>query len=235
MNYIIVDDEPLAHKIILSYADAMDELKLVGQAHSAKEALSLMKSETVDLLFLDIEMPKLKGIDLLSTLNKKPMVIFTTAYEQYALKGYELDAVDYLLKPFSLERFLKAVNKAYALWNNGSKQLTGHRTEVKPSNSIYIKSDKNIHQLKLDDILYLESDQGYVKVHQMEGKSVLSSLSLQEFEEKLSEDFIRIHKSYIIALSQLEKVEGNRVVIKAQKLPIGRHYKKQLLQRLGHG
>ncbi len=231
MNYIIVDDEPLAHNIILSYADSLEELKLVGQAYSAKESLKLIKSQTIDLIFLDIEMPNLKGIDLLKTLNKRPLVIFTTAYEEYAIKSYELDAVDYLLKPFALERFLKAVNKAYDLWNSKSFKLA-QQEEDKP-NTIFIKSDKNIHQLRLDDILYLESDGGYVKIYQKNGNTILSSLSLQDFEERLSDDFIRVHKSYIIPLSKLEKIEGNRVMFADLKIPIGRYYKKALIKRLG--
>ena len=232
MNYIIVDDEPLAHKVILSYAEQLEELKLVGQAHSAKETLSLLKEKQVDLIFLDIEMPKMKGIDLLATLNTKPMVILTTAYEQYALKGYELDVVDYLLKPFELARFVKAVNKAYELWSKQSI-VTPTSTPSK-AESIFVKSDKTVHQIQLKDILYLESDMGYVKIHLTNAKSILTSLTLQELEEKLSEDFIRIHKSYITPISKVEKIEGNRITINDVKLPIGRHYKKMLLERLGY-
>ena len=233
MNYIIIDDEPLAHNIILSYADSLEELKLVGQAYSAKESLNLLKGKIVDLIFLDIEMPNLKGIDLLKTLKNKPLVIFTTAYEEYAIQSYELDAVDYLLKPFSLERFLKAVNKAYDFWNSKSSRQ-GQQKESK-ADTLFIKSDKNIHQVKYDDILCLESDGGYVKVYQNNGNKILSSLTLQELEEKLPDNFLRVHKSYIISIPKLEKIEGNRIIINDLKLPIGRHYKKMLIQRIGLG
>lgn len=224
MNYIIVDDEPLAHKVILSYAEQLEELNLVGQAYSAKETLSLLKDKQVDLIFLDIEMPKMKGIDLLATLKTKPMVILTTAYEQYALKGYELDVVDYLLKPFELARFIRAVNKAHELWSKQSIKPSGE-TVFKPE-SIFVKSDKTVHQIKLEDIQYLESDTGYVKIHLANTKSILTNLTLQELEKKLTDDFIRIHKSYIIPISKVEKIEGNQITIDDAKLPIGRHYKK---------
>jgi DNA-binding LytR/AlgR family response regulator len=232
MNYVIVDDEPLAHKVILSYAEQLEELNLVGQAYSAKETLSLLKDKQVDLIFLDIEMPKMKGIDLLPTLKTKPMVILTTAYEQYALKGYELDAVDYLLKPFELARFVKAVNKAHELWTNQSIKPSGE-TIVK-TKSIFVKSDKTVHQIKLEDIQYLESDTGYVKIHLANMKSILTNKTLQEFEEMLSDDFIRIHKSFIIPISKIEKMEGNLISIDNRKLPIGRNYKKLFLVRLGY-
>ena len=231
MNYIIVDDEPLAHDIILSYAEPLEELALIGQAHTATEALKLLKSHSIDLIFLDIEMPKLKGIDLLATLTKKPLVILTTAYEKYALKGYELDVVDYLLKPFSLQRFIQAINKAYDLWN--PKLFQEQLENGKKLNSIFVKSDKTIHQLQIDNILYLESDEGYVKLHLVNGKSILSNMSLQEFEEKLPVAFLRIHKSCIVSIPKIDKLEGNQVVIGANKLPIGRSYKKILLKQLG--
>nr|WP_293297213.1 LytTR family DNA-binding domain-containing protein [Allomuricauda sp.] len=226
MNYIIVDDEPLAHKVILSYAEQLEELNLVGQAHSAKEALSLLKDKKVDLIFLDIEMPKMKGIDLLATLKTKPMVILTTAYEQYALKGYELDVVDYLLKPFEISRFIKAVNKAYELWSKQSIKPSGET--ITKAESIFIKSDKTVHQIKLKDIQYLESDTGYVKIHLFNSKSILSNLTLQDLEEKLPDEFIRIHKSYIVPTTKIEKIEGNRITIEHTSLPIGRHYKKAI-------
>lgn len=224
MNYIIVDDEPLAHKVILSYAEQLEELNLVGQAYSAKETLSLLKDKQLDLIFLDIEMPKMKGIDLLTTLKTKPMVILTTAYEEYALKGYELDVVDYLLKPFELARFIKAVNKANELWSKHSLKLSGET--IPKAESIFIKSDKTVHQIKLKDIRYLESDTGYVKIHLVNTKSILTNSTLQELEEKLPDDFIRIHKSYIVPISKVEKIEGSRITIDGMKLPIGRHFKK---------
>ena len=230
MNYIIVDDEPLAHKVILSYAEQLEELNLVGQSYSAKETLSLLKEKQVDLIFLDIEMPKMKGIDLLATLKTKPMVVLTTAYEQYALKGYELDVVDYLLKPFELARFVKAVNKVYELWSKQSIKPSGE-TFLKPE-SIFVKNDKILHQIKLEDIQYLESDTGYVKIHLGNTKSILTNSTLQELEEKLSDDFIRIHKSYIIPISKVEKIEGNRITIDSRILPIGRHYKKVIIDYL---
>jgi DNA-binding LytR/AlgR family response regulator len=230
MNYIIVDDEPLAHKVILSYAEQLEELNLIGQAYSAKETFSLLKDTKVDLIFLDIEMPKIKGIDLLATLKTKPMVILTTAYEQYALKGYELDVVDYLLKPFDLARFVKAVNKAYDFWSKQRIKPSGETT-VKPE-SIFVKSDKIVHQIKLNDIQYFESDTGYVKIHLANAKSILTNITLQELEKKLTHDFIRTHKSYIIPISKVERIEGNRIIIDGIELPVGRHYRKTLIELL---
>ncbi|WGK66258.1 LytR/AlgR family response regulator transcription factor [Croceiramulus getboli] len=230
MKFLIVDDEPLAHKVILSYAQDMDELQCVGQAYSAKECLSLLKEKEVDLIFLDIEMPKMKGIDLVSTLKVKPMIILTTAYEEYALQGYELDVIDYLLKPFSINRFITAVNKAFDQW---PKRFSQPPPTVTPdASSIFVKNDKTVHRVPLDDIRYFESDQGYVKLHLAHQKSLLLSTSLREIEQQLPEDFVRIHKSYLISMRKMNSLQGNQLLLEDTKLPVGRAYKQNLLRYL---
>ncbi len=231
IKYIIVDDEPLAHDVILTYAESIDELELVGQCYSALEALNFLNSKKVDLIFLDIEMPKLKGIDLIATLPYQPKVIITTAYEEYALKGYELNITDYLLKPFSLQRFLIAVKKVKSISEKrpSSEVIT---TESNSNDSIFIKSDNTVHQIKLKDIHFIESIGGYVKIH-CKNTVIVSNKSLQYFDEMLEDsEFIRIHKSYIVSIPHIKKISGNQVVISEVKIPIGRHYKLDLQNRL---
>lgn len=229
VNYIVVDDEPIAHDIVISYAKNLSSLKLVGQAYNAFEAIELLQSKKIDLIFLDIEMPQLKGLDFLKTLNNVPKVIVTTAYEEYALEGYELNVVDYLLKPFSFERFMKAVNKVFL--DNASSQRTFFENRNKVE-SIFIKENSTTHHVKIDDIIVIESMGNYVKVYTGD-KTIVSPQSLQYFEEKLVElDFIRIHRSFIINLGYITLIEGNFVLIHGRKIPIGRTYKMNFLNKI---
>ena len=227
IKYLIIDDEPLAHDVIKTYAESLTHLTLVGQCYNALEALNMLQSKQVDLIFLDIEMPKLKGIDFVKTLSSKPKIIITTAYEEYALEGYELDVVDYLLKPFSFERFLKAVNKLEAKPNNTTQVV--HKLE---DETIFIKTDSGNHQVKIEDIQYLESLGGYVKIH-LTNNSLINHSSLQNFEGILNPDrFVRIHKSFIVALPYISKIVGNMVFVNDKQLPIGRSYKFAFQKKL---
>lgn len=230
LRCLIIDDEPLAHKIILEYAKDVSFLEIVGQCHLATEALSLLNNQEVDLIFLDINMPKLKGLDFLRTLNKKPIVIITSAYEEYALESFELSVCDYLLKPFRFDRFLKAVNKALDFYQMKNQTKTVASTSTSPqkeeSNQIFIKSDKRLMQIELAEVYYFESYGNYVKVW-LEEEYHLTPRTLSSFEEELpSADFYRIHKSFIIHRKFIDYLEGNLLMMKNKKsLPVGKNHR----------
>lgn len=236
MKCITIDDEPLAHKIIKNYCDNLSFLTIEKECHSAFEAINYLHENKVDLIFLDINMPKLKGLDFLRTLKNPPLVIVTTAYQEYAMEGYELNVIDYLLKPFSFERFLKAVQKVQDqkklldLSEKGSSkpqiiQATAQETNVE---RIFIKGDKKIHQIQLNDVLYLESLGSYVKIH-LENETITTLDRLANFEKSLPKNqFLRIHKSFIIAIKKIQTIEGNRLKISQTTIPIGNVYKHNL-------
>jgi len=236
MKCLIVDDEPLAHRIIKNYCDNLSFLDIVKECHSAFEAINYLNENQVDLIFLDINMPKLKGLDFLRTLSNPPLIIITSAYQEYAMEGYELNILDYLLKPFSFERFLKAINKAVSqkkLLDTSENTPNLQVTPVTlPNNenqeSIFIKGDKKTHQVQFDSILYLESIGSYVKIH-LENETIISLDRLTNFENKLPKNlFLRIHRSYIIAIKKVNTIEGNRVKINEKEIPVGSVYKHNL-------
>lgn len=233
MRCVIADDEPIARQILERYIQEVSTLELVGMCKNAFEVIELLQRESVDLLFLDINMPKLNGISLLKTLKHPPNVVITTAYPEYALDGFELDVRDYLLKPFSLERFLQAVFKVQK-----SMQTTvatpislATSTTNKQEDYLFVKSDKKIIKLYLADVQYIEAYGNYIKIHADE--MILVGQSLSDFASKLSDQFIRIHKSYIINFDQLKLVDGNQLLLSGgAKLPIGKSYRKALLALL---
>ncbi|WP_298419726.1 LytTR family DNA-binding domain-containing protein [uncultured Kordia sp.] len=236
MNCITVDDEPLAHKIIKNYCDNLSFLTIENECHSAFEAINYLHDNEVDLIFLDINMPKLKGLDFLRTLQHPPLVIVTTAYQEYAMEGYELNVIDYLLKPFSFERFLKAVQKAQDhkklldLSEIGNSKPQPIQTIIKDTTieRLFIKGDKKIHQIQLKNILYLESLGSYVKIH-LENETITTLDRLTNFEKTLPENqFLRVHKSFIIAIEKIQTIEGNRLKISEAVIPIGNVYKQNL-------
>ena len=218
IQYAIIDDEPLAHEIIEGFADALQHLKKVGNCYDAFEAIKLLQEQQVDMLFLDINMPKLSGFEFLKTVSIPPKVIITSAYKEFALDGYEFDVVDYLLKPFSFERFVKAVNK-----------VSFPKPELKLSKEdklkhIYIKGDKRHHRVNIDDILYIEASGNYCKVV-LEDEIIVTLQKISDFETKLSSHFIRTHKSFIISKNKIKAIEGNIIHLKEHKIPIGLTYK----------
>lgn len=226
---LIVDDEPLAHKVIRSYCEDLPYVEIVGSAHSAIEAMNFLNAQTIDLLFLDINMPRIQGLDFLKTLTNPPLVIVTTAYQEFALESYEQRVIDYLLKPFSLERFLKAINRA----NEQKKLLDGQSkpvaqpviTSVPERETLFIKGDKKVHQISVSDILYMESYGSYVKVH-LPAELIITLERLVNYESKLADQgFIRIHKSYLVPIKKIEVIEGNELVVAGQRLPIGAVYR----------
>lgn len=231
IKYLIVDDEPIAHDIIKSFAEDMSRLELVGECYNALEAIDFLSRHKVDLIFLDIEMPKLKGLDFVKTLQNPPDIIITTAYQEYALQGYEHNVVDYLLKPYSFERFLKAINKV-SDDKPAAVQIQEVSTGVRLPATIFVKGDKKTWQLKLNEICFLEGLGGYVKIYTQK-ETVITLQSLQHFEQTLpAESFIRVHKSYIIALPHLKFLEGNIIHIAGHQVPVGRTYRLNLLNRI---
>lgn len=235
LRCLIVDDEPLAHGVITEYAKDISFISVIGHCYRATEALDFLSKQQVDLIFLDIRMPKLNGLDFLRTLQHKPLVIITSAYEEYALESFDLAVCDYLLKPFRLDRFLKAVNRALD-FNNLKKQIgnpiEAEKTEPKNNDQISIKVDKRHILIKIDEIQYLESLGNYVKVWK-DHDFMLTPRTLGSFEDQLSTGFIRIHKSFILNKKYVDYLEGNTIMLKnGQQVPIGKNFKgiiKQLL------
>jgi len=222
ISYLIVDDEPIAHRIIEKYCENLPHLEKKGNCYNAFEAMHFLNEKEVNLLFLDINMPKLSGFDFLKTLSNPPKIIVTTAYKEFALEGYELNISDYLLKPFSLERFVKAVNKTIS---NTAIPKTEITATDEASKSFFLKGDKKHHQIHLDDLLFIEAYGHYTKVY-LENEMILSHQKISSFEEFLPEnDFIRTHKSFIVAKKKIKLIEGNRILIKEHKIPIGQTYK----------
>jgi len=234
LNAMIIDDEPLAHEIIQDYLTELPFVEVIHQAYNAVEALGYLNHQQVDLLFLDINMPKLSGIDFLKVLNNKPQVIITSAYRQYALESFDLDVCDYLLKPYRFERFLKAVNKAHQQFQF-KKEIAANLIEEKKSKTLFIKVDKKLIQLNIDQISFLEAYGNYVKVWVNE-KMYLTPRTLISFEKELvgeDDKFIRIHKSYIVKKDQINAIENKTIKMNnKQELPIGKNY-KQLVKSLG--
>ena len=229
VNCLIIDDEPLAINVIKNHIKEIDNLNVINTFNSAIDALSFMKSNNVDLLFLDINMPLLDGLDFIKSLDKKPMIIITTAYSEYAIKTYELEVLDYLMKPISFPRFLKAVNRAFKEFN---PSLTSNLNIAKRAH-IFIKVDKKkMQKIYLDEILIIESLRDYLKIKTIANKYIIHS-TLSSFTEKLpSNNFIRIHRSFTIAIDKIEAVQGNSVEIDGVKYVIGRSYIEHVKNRI---
>lgn len=235
LRCLIIDDEPLAHDIILAYINDVPFLNNVGHCYRATEAFDFLNNHEIDLIFLDIRMPKLSGLDFLRTLQHQPLVIITSAYEEYALESFDLAVCDYLLKPFRFDRFLKAVNRAqevYNLKNPADKAVNVPQKEGASNEKIAIKADKKYILISLDEILYLESLGNYVKVWKDDG-FLLTPRTLTSFEEQLSSTFVRIHKSFILNKKYVHYMEGNMIFLKnGQQLAIGKNYKSTIKQLL---
>lgn len=224
---LAVDDEELARSLLEVFIKKLDYLELVGMAKNPIEASSFLSSHQVDLIFLDIQMPELTGVEFIKIFQPKQPVIFTTAYSEFALEGYELDIVDYLLKPFSFSRFVQAVEKAkrWIQLNKGQKHLV---EESKENNFIVIKSDHKLIKVFFEDILYIQGMREYASFYLKEGR-ILSLISLKKLEEVLPENlFIRIHKSYIASVQNIKSLEGNMIHLGKEKLPVGNLYKEKV-------
>lgn len=228
MKCLIIDDEPLAVKLLKDYASKVPGLEVVMAGSDVFEGLKLAQGGEADLIFLDIQMPELTGIQFMKVLNGKCKVILTTAYEEYALQAFDHDVVDYLLKPFSLDRFMTAVQRAKERLQTGKPAAESVKTDY-----IFVKSEYRVVKIELKDILYLESLRDYVAIHTTSGK-ILTLQSLRSFEETLDPGkFMRIHKSYIISVDKIGAVERKRVVIGENYLPVGETYLDAFWDRLG--
>lgn len=232
INAIIVDDEPLAQDVLETYIEKIPELRLVAKCSNALEANEVLKSHHIELMFLDIQMPQLTGIDFLKTLSNPPLVIFTTAYPNYAIEGFELNALDYLLKPISLERFMKAVNKAMEQIELHRRDAQHEAGEEEPD-FIFVKADKKLVKVNYTDIIYIEGLKDYVIIR-MENSRVITLQTMKSLEEKLPPaTFKRIHRSYIVNIDKIEAIVGNMVEVleknQAKHLPIGKNYRDELL------
>ncbi|MEZ4688107.1 MAG: LytTR family DNA-binding domain-containing protein [Bacteroidia bacterium] len=226
LKAIAIDDEPLALKVIERFAAKTPNLELVGSFQNPMEALSRINKEPVDLLFLDVQMPDITGIQLLQSLPDPPMVIFTTAHEQYAVESYELNAVDYLLKPFLFDRFLKAVNKAMQLHHAETAAVEEEDTQDALSEYMFLKSDTRIFKVRRDDIQFVEGMRDYVAVHTNDGKRIMTLISLTKMLEKLgAPDFVRVHKSFIVNVHHIHLIQQNRITIGEREIPISNTYR----------
>lgn len=232
---IIVDDEPLAVEILEAYVSKVPFLELQQTCANAFEAMDCLKQHVVDLVFLDINMPDLSGIEFLNALPKKPSVIFTTAYADYAVEGFNLDAVDYLLKPISFDRFLKAANKAEHLFNLAHKKNnapTQPAAAKQNSEFLFVKTEYKIVKVNLSDVWYVEGLKDYIKIVTPDGP-LLTLQSMKNMQENLpSEKFMRVHKSYIIAIAHIESIERNKIKIHEKWIPIGTTYREQFYKRI---
>jgi two-component system, LytTR family, response regulator LytT len=222
---LIVDDEPMALNLIESYVTKTPFLELSGRCTNAYEALEIISAQPIDLVFLDIQMPGLNGLELSKTIRKKTRVIFTTAFDQYALEGYKVDAVDYLLKPFDYQEFLTAATKAldwFTLMRNGKKPVV-------KDEFLFVKADYKQIKINFDDIYYFEGLKDYVKIWlKSQPRPVLTLMSLKSLEESLpAELFMRVHRSFIISLHAIEAIERNRVIINKQHIVIADNYKEK--------
>ena len=225
---LLVDDEPIALDILAGYVRNVDVLELVGHCRSAVEAFTVLQNKAVDLMFLDIQMPQFSGLDLLRTLPHPPKTIITSAYREYALDGYELNVLDYLIKPISFERFMKAVGKM--LTNRPMAFPPLPAAEEEPF--LFVKEDRKLVRINLSDIISLESLRDHVKIT-TRSQQVVTRQTIGYYEERLpNEQFLRIHRSFIVAVAQIKVITETRLEVPGQSLPIGRNYKQQVFERL---
>ena len=223
IKYIIIDDEPIAHDIIKGYCDMLPNMQLMSHCYDAIEAIEYLSKNKVDLIFLDLNMPKLKGFDFLKTLPSPPKVIVTTAYSEFALEGYELNVTDYLLKPFSFERFLKAINKVIGS-SVAANQSSSEENDA-TTNQIFLRQNKSYIQVDIETILYIEASGNYTKIVTTDDTITIRE-KISDMLETLPENgFLQVHKSFAIATGHINKIEGNRIYIGDNIIPIGKMYK----------
>lgn len=225
---VVIDDEPLARKGIKEYIADVDFFQLIGDFDAPLKANDLISNGAAQLLFLDIQMPKISGLDFFKTLKQPPPVIFTTAFPQYALEGFEVNALDYLVKPVSFERFLKAALKAKEFYEIRETNLN----EANASDHFFIKAENKLVKIQFDEILYVEALQNYVLIHTI-GKKYMTYLTFKSVEEYLpGSQFLKVHKSYIVAVSKINSIEGNDILIGKQHIPISRNQKEGVMEQL---
>jgi len=232
-NVMIVDDEYLAQKLLQDYVSKVDSLQLVATCSNAFEAMNALKSNQVDIMFLDIQMPDLTGLELVKSLEHKPAIVFTTAYSEYAVDAFNLSVVDYLLKPFDFPRFFQAVNKAIGAEQPLAGAQDNPRDIVSRSNDfITVKADYKLYKINYDDLLYIEGQHEYVTFHTTQ-RRITALFALKDLEEILPKDkFIRVHKSYIVSFKHIQDLDKSDVTVAGNKVPVGASYRDELLARL---
>jgi DNA-binding LytR/AlgR family response regulator len=228
LTCLIIDDEPVARKGLEEYVNEIEFLQLVAQCENPLKASRYLNEQTIDLIFLDIHMPKLSGIDFLKGLRNPPLVIFTTAYSDYALEGYSLDIVDYLVKPITFERFLKAAQKAFEVF-----QMKKLALEHKPhSDYFFVKCESKFEKVKYAEVKYVESLQNYVIIH-TSSKKLITYMTLGSVENQLPKDqFLKVHKSFIVSIGGIKAIDGNEILIGDSRIPISRNLKDQVVNRI---
>jgi DNA-binding LytR/AlgR family response regulator len=226
INCLVVDDEPIAREGILEYIRQIDYLNPVAQCKSAAEAAGLLQKNKIDLVFIDIQMPKLSGIEFVKALADPPLVIFTTAYSEYALEGFELDVVDYLLKPISFARFLKSAEKAQSYFNARNKEVSISQ------DFFFIKCNGKIEKIVMADVIYIEAMANYVIIYTRQ-KKYITYLTFSGIEEQLpTQLFVKIHKSYLVAISAIQTIDGNEVITSLMRLPMSKNYRNDVMNRI---
>ena len=234
MNCLIVDDEPLAQDLLEDFVSKVPYLDLVKKCKSAYEALEVIQTQQIDLIFLDIQMPDLNGIEFAGSVKPQPMIIFTTAFTEYAVDGFELNAIDYLVKPIPFKRFLKATNKALEYFNLKNKpEAKNVKGDYEERDYIFVKSEYQTKRINYSDILYIEGFKDYIKIYTNE-KVIMTLMSLKEIEEKLpSSQFVRVHRSFIISIKKIDSIQRSRVIIGEKWIPVGDFYKKAFFNNIG--
>ena len=232
-NVIIVDDEYLARKLLQDYVSKVESLQLVATCSNAFEAMEALANNTVDIMLLDIQMPDLTGMELVKGLEKKPAVIFTTAYSEYAVDAFNLAVVDYLLKPFDFPRFFQAVRKAIGNVQPKTEETTKQAADISKSNDfITVKADYKLYKINYDDLLFIEGQHEYVTFHTTQ-RRITALFALKDLEELLPKDrFVRVHKSYIVSFKHIQDLDKSDVTVAGNKVPVGASYRDDLLARL---
>ncbi len=226
MNCLLVDDEPLALQLLEQFASKVPFLKICGKCSSAAEALAVMENDEIDVLFIDIQMPDVTGIQFVKSLSRKPFVIFTTAYQEHATESYEIDAIDYLVKPFAFERFLKAANKAQEQFN--LRRKTADALAHAEADVLFVKSEYQVLRVNIPDIMYVEGLKDYIKIY-AGPKPILTLQSLRAIEERLPPYFMRVHKSFIVNLKKIDSVQRNEILIGQREIPVGNTFREAFM------
>lgn len=230
ISCLIIDDEEIAREIIATHLSKVDNINIIASCNSAIEAFNHISNHDIDLVFLDINMPEISGISFAKSINKNIKIIFTTAYRDYAVEGFELQAVDYLLKPISFERLLKAVNTYFEVYN---RPLETINSKTETNTFMFVRSDRRMLKIAFNDIIYIESYSDYIKINLNDKSTIVTRETISAIEAKLPKDrFTRIHRSYIIAINHIDSFTNEQIVILEKSLPISRSYKKEVLALL---
>ena len=231
---LIVDDEPIAAEVLKNHVSKLDNLEISKVCYNAIQSFEYLQKNDVDLIFLDIQMPKITGLDFLKTIQNPPKIILVTAYREYALEGFELDVVDYLLKPVSFGRFLKAENKYFVIANTQDKFRPEQLANQPTNEFLWIRADRKNIKISLDEVQYIEGLKDYVKIY-LKNQMIISKISMKELEKKLGlNDFIRIHRSFIVSVAKIKAFTNDHIEIESGQLPVGNSYKRSVISRLNN-